>query len=103
MHDKATGRAYYLGRPTDAQVAVQRRQIEHRMAALGELHGGESWFISNGAVSGPLCWEVRDRDGKLVSPGAGPIYSEHQRYGAAYVTAWETARDARQTQQGRAT
>jgi hypothetical protein len=66
LHDKATGRAYYCGRPTDAQVAVQRRQIEHRRAALGAKHG--------------------------ATPGQRPVYSEHQRYGAAYVTAWETAR-----------
>jgi hypothetical protein len=66
LHDKATGRAYYLGRPTDAQIAVQRRQIEHRMALLGAKHG--------------------------AIPGQRPIYSEHQRYGAAYVTAWEAAR-----------
>jgi hypothetical protein len=104
LHDKATGRAYYRGKPTVAEQATQTREIEYRRRDLGRLHGSASGFLSGssggksgdsssgGPVSGPLCWPVRDRNGKIVHHGAGPIYSEHQRYGAAYATAWEAAR-----------
>jgi hypothetical protein len=65
----------------------QATAMRKHMSALGALDGSASGFISNSSVSGPLCWPVRDRNGKIVHHGAGPIYD-----GKHYTEAWDTAR-----------